>query len=528
MLNFSLAKSFLCVASLSLFVDPCTAIESAASNCDSSKQDSSASAKLTDASKKNDANSLSVSKSDLSWMTHAISSYQQWQQGNVYSAITEGNEAVKLNPDSPVALINLALMKQRTSDYDAAIELYWRAAKLLPDSWVPPLGIARCYILSKDETNSQEILQMMSEQKLRDFNWYFGTAKTWLEIKNLSMAETTAKRASEVAVHPEQKAAAQNLQLLALLRAGSVEKAKSLEKQVFFANSPRDPELYVRAAALLLPAIDPAEGEKLLDSAIKNLSKPTDAEVFLKLGTIFQDKADDTKLENAQRSAWLQNAQAAFAKATAMSPNSADYHFALAGAYSDEGDVLKSSDELKKSSSIDPNDLLAPFLISKLLASKTTSDPTKLTFSLVKFKIEGLTCSCHLSKIHGALRALKGVAFISTPPQNPFTGLVLVDRTLTPPEQMISKCNNDIISPENDPGGHPIKVKLELISEEPINSVGGALKIARDIRFGPPLSFDQTYSDYLDRFQEIKPILPVDTHGTISGASSSLNWSEPL
>jgi tetratricopeptide (TPR) repeat protein len=420
-------------------------------------------------------------------------------------------------------------MKQRASDYDAAIELYWRAAKLLPDSWVPPLGIARCYILSKDETNSREILEMMSEQKLRDFNWYFGTAKTWLEIKNLTMAAATAKRAAEVASNPEQKAAAQNLQLLALLRAENVEKARALLEQVFFKDSPRDPELYVRAAALLLAVSDPSAGDRLLGSAIKNLSKPTDAEVFLKLGTIFQDKADNTKLEKGQRDAWLQTAQTACAKATAMSPNSADYHFALAEVYSSEGEALKSSNELKKSSSIDPNDLLAPYLISKLLESNTAqNNATKLTLSLVKFKIDGLNCSCHLSKIHGALRALKGVAFISTPPQKPFTGLVLVDRTLTPPEEMISQCNNDIIPPENDPTGHPVKVRLEITSKEPINSISGALKIACAIRFGPTLSFDQTYSEYLDRFQEIKPIPPVEWRSTAGGTDSNLSWKEPL
>src|SRR5271155_2002507 len=166
---FSLSKQVLIAVVLSLSISPCLSISSSNSHV----------AKTSSSKEK----ALPANRSE--WLTHATLSYQQWQQGNIVSALREGEEAVRLNPGSSVARINLALIKQRAKDYDGAMSLYWQAAKLLPNSWVPPLGIARCYILSNDEGNSREILDMMSEMNNRDFNWYYMTAKTWLEIDNL-------------------------------------------------------------------------------------------------------------------------------------------------------------------------------------------------------------------------------------------------------------------------------------------------------------------------------------------------------
>jgi tetratricopeptide (TPR) repeat protein len=502
-----LRKQLFSTAILGLLIRPCLAIESPRANQGGLKQDSNG----------------------VNWIAHATLSYRQWQQGNVLTAIGEGEEALKLNPDSPVALINLALMKQRTKKYDEATSLYWQAAKVLPESWVPPLGMARCYILSHDEPSGREILRMMSEQNDRDFNWYYGTARTWLEIDDLSMAQETAKRATEVATLPDQRAAAENLRFLALLRADKSEQAKPLQQQVFRNNSPRDPEIYIRSALTLFSVNDPVAGKELLSCAIKNLTNVADADAFLKLGTIFQGKADDSKGDQAHRVSWLENAQTAYAQAIVLMPDSPDYHFALAGVYSSEGDPSKAADELKKASSFERNDILSPFLISKLLASNpTVDDSTPVSLSLVRFKIVGLNCSCHLAKIHGVLRKINGVAFISTPPQKPYSGSVMVDQSLTPTHEMLAQCNNDALSPETDSAGHPVKVKLEMTSEEPVKSLNDAFKIARKIRFSPTLSFQKTYEDYMSRFQEVTPIMPVNNHDTMHGAKTATNWNVPL
>jgi tetratricopeptide (TPR) repeat protein len=481
----------------------------------------------------NSANAITsqqaIGKKPESWITHATSSYEQWQQGNIISAMREGEEAVRLNPESSTSLINLALMKQRAKSYDEAIALYWQAAQFLPDSWVPPLGIARCFILNHDQSNGRGTLQVMSEKNDCNFDWYYMTAKTWLEIDDLSMAEKTANRAIAVATKEDQRSAAENLQFLALLRAGKIERAKSLQQQVLHKNSSRDPELYVRSALKLLPVDDPSAGKDLLNRAIQNLTNAADADAFLKLGTIFQGKADEHNCDQAHRVSWLENAQTAYAQAIAIKPDSPDHHFALAGIYSSKGQLPKAADELKKFSSFDRKDILAPFLVSKILASGTpVNDSIPVNLSLVKFKIDGLNCSCHLAKIHEALRKTNGIAFISTPPQKPYSGFVLVDQSLTPAREMLSQCSNNALPPELDSKGHPINLKLELTSEEPVKSVNDAIKIAEGIRFSSILSFQKTYTDYMSRFQEITPIMPVDNHDTVTGVETASSWNAPL
>jgi tetratricopeptide (TPR) repeat protein len=497
-LKFNLKKSLSCLATLGLFVRPCLAVEP--------------SQRSTEAA----TNSMS----------HAGQSFRQWQQGNIVSAIGEGEKAVRDNPDSPVALINLALMKQRATAYLEAISLYWRALQLMPDSWVPPLGIARCYILNGDESDGRQILDVMTEQKDRDFNWYYMTAKTWLEIDELPKAQSATEHAITLATQPEQKKAAEDLEFLVLLREGANDRAKTMQARVLANNSPHDPELFVRSAIALLEPNEPLEGEKLLSHAIENL---TDSDTFLRLGSVFQGKADDCKSDQSNRSLWLNDAQAAYAHAIAIKPDSPDYHFAQASVYCSKGERSNAADELKKYSSYERNDILAPFLISKLVSSdRTVKDPVPVNFSLVTFNILGVTCSCHLSKLHGALRKIQGVAFISTPPQKPYTGSVLVDQSLTPTHEMLAACNDAALAAEVDPSGRPVNIKLELISEQPVSTVSEALRIAREIRFGSVLSFPKTYSDYLVRFQDVAPIMPPANHDTVTGVEAAATWNAPL
>src|SRR5262249_52440241 len=151
-----------------------------------------------------------------------------------------------------------------------------------------------------------------------------------------------------------------------------------------------------------------------------------------------------------------------------------------------------------------------------------------LNLSRVNLKIIGLNCSCHLSKIHGALKKIPGVAFISTPPKKPFAATVLLDQSLTTTGEMLAQCNNDALLTELDSAGSSVKVKLEITSEEPVKSISAALEIARAIRFGPILSFQKTYSDYINRFQDVVPIMPVDDHDTIHGVESAANWNASI
>lgn len=512
------------------FASPCLAFEVSAPTPDSLAQEIANLLKQEKFAEAIGFERQAISKDPSSWLSHAALSYSLWRQGNLYEAINEGETAVKLNPASPVSLINLALMKQNTGNYGEAVFLYRQAVKLAPRNWVPCLGISRCYILGGDQFNGLRALRAMADRPNCSFDWYYMTAKTCLEIDELSLSEKSVHKAVQAARDEQQKSAAENLYLLALLRASKFEKAKSLQETVFRHNQPKDPELYVRTAFTLLPAENPAAGKELLNCAINNLNTMQDAESLLKLGRVFEGKAKEPACDDACRMSWLDNAQSAYTQAIALNPKSADCHLALAGAFSTRRDLALTTDELKVIKSLDRVDLLAPFLLSKIskIEALDREHSVPVNLSLVRFNIEGLTCACKLSKIHGALRKFGGVVFISTPPKKPFSGLMLVDQSMMPARQVLDKSSVIASAPAPDSKEPALNVSLQMLSEEPITSVDAALRVAQDVRFAPVLSFAKTFAQHFNRFKEIAPIMPISELTVPSGIRVVSNWTAPL
>lgn len=465
-----------------------------------------------------DANSAE----SASWLKCATKSYSLWQKGNNLMAMEEGEKATQLNPSSEVALTNLALMKQSCNLYNEAISLYRRVEEIAPKSWVPPLGIARCYIMAGDLFKGRSALRSMSERTDGSFDWYYTTAKTWAEIEDPDMAESTASKALNVASSKEQRSAAENLLFLARLRSAKFEEADSMREQVFHKNSPKEAELYVRAVASLLPVNDSDGGKDILNCAFHNLKGKDNAGAFFKLGRALEEKAADPSCDPENRVSWLESAKAAYNEAIKLDSNRGEYHFALAGALSMLGATSNAAEELKKSVSLDRLDILSPFLIDQLLKA---TKPASVNLSFVRFKINGLTCSCKLARVYRALKSINGVTFISTPPQKPYMGMVLVDHSLTPAREMIDKANQNSALTGSEPKTAPFHISLEPLSEESVDTIDSALKIASDIKFGPILSFPKTYSDQLNRFKEIDPIMPLATNTDVQTA---IGWSAPF
>ena len=180
----------------SVFIAACPAVQA----IDSSIPDHASSVSRDDQSKKAIALVQDpTSTESASWLKFATKSYTLWQKGNNLLAMEEGEKAAQLNPSSEVALTNLALMKQSSNLYSEAISLYQRAEKVAPKSWVPPLGIARCYIMSGDLFKGRSALRTMSEQTGGSFDWYYMAARTWAEIEDPDMAESAASKAINVA-----------------------------------------------------------------------------------------------------------------------------------------------------------------------------------------------------------------------------------------------------------------------------------------------------------------------------------------
>jgi tetratricopeptide (TPR) repeat protein len=509
---------------LSVFMAACSAVEAIDSVVPDQASDASSHGNTKEANaSQQDANATESSD----WLKYATKSYSLWRKGNMLQAMEQGEKAAQLNPTSAVVLINLALMKQSSNLYNDAITLYRRAGEIAPQNWVPPLGIARCYIMAGDLWKGRSALHTMSDQNGCNFDWYYMAAKTWLEIEDSDMAEKSASKAVRAASTREQKSAAEDLLFLTRLRSAKFEEAESMREQVFHNNLPRDGEIYVRAVASLLPVNDPDAGRDTLNCALKCLNGEQYADAFFKLGRVFEDKAADPTCDPEDRKSWLESAQAAYDEAIKLDPKRGDYHFALASAFNMVGAMTNAVDELKKSVSLDKRDILSPFLVAKILKPPTSSreGAIPLNLSLVKFKINGLTCSCKLSRVYGALRSVDGVIFISTPPEKPYMGLVLIDHSLTPVKEMIEKCNKSTFLTGDDPKTAPLNISLEMVSEEAVSNINSAMKVASDVKFGSVLSFQKTYSDYLNRFKEISPIMPVSA---TSGVQTATSWSAPL
>jgi tetratricopeptide (TPR) repeat protein len=477
-----------------------------------------------------DLQEQTLAKNPSSGLAMAAMSFLNWKQGDIFKAINEGELAIKLEPDNPVFLINLGLMMQTTNNFQDAMTLYKRALKFTPENWVPILGTARCNLLNGAEAKGSSALKAMASRTGCNFGWYFMTAKTALENDQLEIAESASLKAIKLARTPQEKSAAGNIALLSMLRQDETEKAASLQKELLNDSPPTRAEVYVRMAISLLPLNDPGAGKALLKRAIENLKSTPDSITFLKLGRAFEEKADDSSCTNDNRVIWLENARESYANAVAMVPNSSGYHFALGTALSKEGRFKDAVEEFKKTQALDQIDSFSPFLVLRVLVNKenTASQPapTNLDLSLVKFSIDGLDCSCKVAKIQAALMTFPEVVFINTPSTKPYGGQILVTKT-TSVDDLLKRASDLAMVKIADPKG--VKIKIQRITEEPVATLDAAFKVVGSLKFGPTGIFEKTYMDYINRFKDISPIIPVPESSTAYGDIKKGDpWPIPL
>jgi len=461
-----------------------------------------------------------LAKNPSSGLAVAAMSFLNWKQGDPFKAITEGEKAIKLEPNNPVFLINLGLMMQNSNNYGDAITLYKRALKFTPENWVPLLGTARCNLLNGAEAKGNSALKAMASKAGCNFGWYFMTAKTALEDEQLEIAETAAAKALSLAKTAQEKSAAGDIALLALLRENKIEKAASLQKELLSNSPPSHPEVYVRIAMSLLPVSDPNAGKNLLKRAIENLKGAQDGVTFLKLGRAFEEKADDPSCTRENHVAWLENAQDALSTSVLLTPNAQLFHFALGTVLTKEGRYKDAVKEFKKAQALDQLDLFSPYLATQVLANKENTDKPiefgaiNLDLARVKFAIDGLDCACKVSKVQAALMTFPEVVFINTPQTKPYGGEMLVAKTAQI-DELLKKAAEvataKIASPTNE------KIKILRLSEEPVKSLNSAFKLIGSAKYGPTGTFEKTYMDYINRFKDISPISPVIESSTAYG-----------
>jgi pentatricopeptide repeat protein len=441
------------------------------------------------------------------WLPHATMSYFVWRQGNVLASVSEGQEAVRLAPQNFTALTNLAQMEEGFEDCHTAIPLYDRARKLRPNDWVPWLGMARCYIKSGNMQQGLDVLADMKSRGNNSFDWCYQVADTYLRVDQPQLAAEAAARARNLASATSQKADSASLLLKALVRSNQLEQARELKDYVFSECHPKDYELYVRSASTLLPVTDPDAGNGILKSALENLNSPDDAEGLFRLGMVFQDKANLVSFDAAKFAAWSGNARSAYKQSIRLNPELAKVHLSLASVLDPSESPTELTEALNKTVSLDSLDTIAPYLIARLKAN-SIGEGGRVNLTKAIFKISGLTCSCHISKFIEALGKIPGVAFATIPSQNPDQGVVLVDSSVAPVDELFPKCvallqSNDVLK------ASLAGASFTVVSRQPVERMQEAIRIAQNAKYDNILKF-------YDQFGAVKPVMPVEAVEKVS------------
>ncbi|MFA6210111.1 MAG: hypothetical protein WCT03_01295 [Candidatus Obscuribacterales bacterium] len=441
------------------------------------------------------------------WLTHAMAACLMWRQANLYEAIREGKEACRLAPDNEIALMNLGLMLQSTEEYDAALACYEKAGRIDPGHFLPYLGTARCWIMKGDEAKGIEILKNMSSRKDAGFDWYYMAGQTCLKIKQNALAGTLITSAMKAAKTPDQLSRARNSLFLIDLRENKVDEAKELYKEVFSEYPPKDAEIYVRAAAALLNVNDTVKGKELLSCAINNLKNKQDSKSFFLLGRIFQDKARKSSSRH-HKDSWFEAAGDAYTQAITMAPQISDHLLARADVYMQDGKLSEMIADLKTAKEVSKADPLPEFVLDNFVEDSSARNIRLKSSKIVKAKVSivGLSCDCHLSKLLGTIRNIKGVACVSASGRKVFSGEIIYSPSVISMDDLISKTRTEffkVLPPKKSE--EPLSIKV--LQEESV-SLPDVFKHTCDTRFGPVLSFQESLVDYYNRFNDIQLTVP--------------------
>ncbi|HEY9714115.1 MAG TPA: tetratricopeptide repeat protein [Chroococcales cyanobacterium] len=487
------------LATLTLVLLVCANIASAADLCNEKSTNSMELFKHGQCKEAIKLEKAAVKNNPRSWLAHAMLSYFLWYDDATSAAFSEAQLAAKLSPDKEILQTNVGFMAMKSGDYRSAISAFKRAAKIAPDDYVPWLGLIQCHLTADDRDSALACLQEMLSQRNRPYDWFFQISEISLQLDEPKLAAEAAAIARDLADTADQKSGSAAQLLLAWLRDNQLGKAEALRDCVFNSCRSKNEELYLRSASVLLPVKDPLAGKKLLDSAIENLNARQHANVFFRLGVIFETKSRYAVYDRDRFDAWRDIAAAAYRQATTLGPDRSIYHLALAGT-TDQPDKI--AEELNQAQTLDKADPLAPFFLARLncnredttkeLSKAASDEASKINLTKVDFKINGLGCACKLGRIRAALKKSAAVAFIATFSKKPYRGTMLVDESIASGDELLSECAQAIVPVAVGPASATRKtqpqpktaqaeqevVSFEVESRQPCLSFEDAVRVA--------------------------------------------------
>ncbi|MBX9570258.1 MAG: hypothetical protein K2X77_15270 [Candidatus Obscuribacterales bacterium] len=457
-----------------------------------------------------------VEQSPQEWKAHAILGFLSWKQGDVVLALQEAEKASQLDPGNPKLLENLAEMNEILGDFAAAAAVYKQMLSN-SESSVAGLGLARCNAKMPDKRmEALGTLAEMASAHGKDSDWYAQIADTYLQLGEAYLASQTAVKADKCANTLEKKRRSRSLRLLALLKANQTKDAADLVDLVFYKCESKSPELYVLAAQKLLDQHDIVKARRILHSATESLTSREDSDCFFRMGRVFHEIASSCSQSPRKYEAWIDLSADAYAHASKLEPEQGRYHLALAGTMPQQGDLAPFLDELAKAKNFDQFDSLAPFLLSRFSSQSDSKSeaPRHMKLTKATFKLKGVNCSCHLSKVERTLAAQKSVAFacIRRPEYNgsPFNsesenkaqeyeGTLFVEAASADLAEIFAKCSKEFFSQP----GLKSSFEFEVVGSVPLNEISEAVRIAHNAKYPDPGKF-------IDQIRVIEPTLPID------------------
>lgn len=467
-------------------------------------------------------------QSPAKWQAHATLAHLSWKQGDIVLALKEAELASSLAPSNPKLLENLARMNEVLGDFSTAGAVY-KQMMSVSNSSAAGVGLARCMARLPDKKQEAILtLAEMASAPAKDSTWYMQIADTYLQLGESKLAWQTASKATKRAKNSEQEQQSRSLLLFALLRDNQEKAAASLADLVFSKNcDSKSCELFVLASQKLLNPEDTSRALRILNCAEKNLTSRDDADAFFRIGRLFQENASRCSGQQKKYDAWVNLAQEAYARATKLEPEQGRYHLALASTIARQGQIDRFVDELNKAKTFDQFDSLAPFFLSCLSAQRDskTDIANQMRLTKVAFKLKGVNCSCHLSKVERTLAEQSSVAFacIRRPEysSNPFNsesenkaqeyeGTLFVHEPSTPIEEIFSRCSKEFFLQPKQKGSF----EFEMVGSVPLNGIEEAVRIAHNSKYPDPAHF-------INQIRVIEPTFPVDKVKQASKSTSA-------
>ncbi|MFN8555303.1 MAG: hypothetical protein U0103_27880 [Candidatus Obscuribacterales bacterium] len=388
-------------------------------------------------------------------------------------------------------LLALGIEQQSKGEQVKAISYFEKACQAAPDDWRVALAQSQSLLIMDRSVESIALLQKISAKPSHSFERDYKLGQAFLFLKRPDLSEPMSAAALELAKTPEEKSKSLLQLFIGKIRNNDVHAAQEILKRVLKECHSSDEEVYI-SAAKIASVLNPSEAAEILEIAEANLKNSGSAGTFFQLGQMFDNKARFVAYDSTKYGAWLKNSGNAYRQALQLNPNPPVFHLALAAVAARTGNTDQMIEELSQAHTLDVQDQLPGYLLSKLKPMQTASTeltnnptPTDVHLTQATLTVNGLTCNCKRPMIINSFKHIRGLILTTISPRFPYVATILVDESIIPLTDVLSQIEHKPL-PE---------LSYKLISKKQIKGCAEPLQIDLDGRnLGSPI-FQDTWPE---------------------------------